>query len=150
VTDQRAARLLAVALHEAGRSFRRGGEAAAGLAPLPPTELEVVRAVGDHPGIRVSDVAAALALQPSNVSTAVRALVGRGLVVREVDPGDRRAVRLRQTDQAVRDRDALEAAWAGMVGAALAELSAEQRSVLAGAGPALRALSDQLTRQLGH
>jgi DNA-binding MarR family transcriptional regulator len=101
VSDSASLRLLAVALHDAGRSLRWAGAPAAGLAPLPPTELEVIRAVGERPGARVSEVAARLGLQGS---TAVRSLIDRGLLVREVDPDDRRAVRLRLSPQAEGER----------------------------------------------
>jgi DNA-binding MarR family transcriptional regulator len=147
VTEDAPLRTLAVALHDVSRRLGRAGEAAAGLARLPPTELEVLRLVGDRPGARVSEVAAGLAAQPSNVSTAVRALVGRGLLVREADPADRRAVRLRLSARAERDREAIEIAWGRMVAGVLDELSAGDRATLTAATPALRALADGLARR---
>jgi DNA-binding MarR family transcriptional regulator len=135
---------LAVVLHDLARVFRARGPAAAGVDPLSPTDLDVMRRVVHHPGSRVSDVADALGLAANNVSTSVRSLAARGLLAREPDPGDRRAVRLCPTAQALADRDAVEAAWGDLVESAMAQLDDRQQRALEDAVDALRALSDRL------
>ena len=128
---------LAVALHQLGRSLQRTGPGGAGLPPLPLTELEVARHVAHRPGETVGQVAAALSLQPSNVSTAVRGLVERGLLRRGPDPRDRRVVRLHPTPRAVEHRGLVERAWADALGAALAGLPPQEARALLEATTAL-------------
>jgi DNA-binding MarR family transcriptional regulator len=137
-------RELAVVLHDLSRVFRDRGPAEAGLEPLPPTDLAVMRCIAHHRGSRVSDVADALGLAPNNVSTSVRSLTARGLVVREPDPHDRRAVRLHPTEKALADRAAIEAAWGRRVETAFAGLGDDQRQALRAALGALQALSEEL------
>ncbi len=88
-----AARRLAKAGGEAPKGLDRGGYwVLAKLASLAP--------------IRLSDLSAALELDPSTVSRHVKTLWHAGLVGRESDPGDRRAALLTPTDAG---REALEA-----------------------------------------
>jgi DNA-binding MarR family transcriptional regulator len=133
-------RVLAVALHDLSRAVRRAEGAQDGaLPPLPPTEFEVMRYVDAHPGTHVGGVAAGLDLRQSNVSAAVRGLVGRGLVERAADPGDRRVTRLQPTPLARQRREPVEAGWARTLGAALAALPAEDAdAVRRAAGPLAR------------
>lgn len=76
----------------------------------------------DEPGRSVSEVASAVALQPSNVSAAVRGLCGRGLLEKRADPADRRVSLLHPTARAADDRDAIEDVVIRTVSTALAEL----------------------------
>ncbi|MGV0814899.1 MarR family transcriptional regulator [Mycolicibacterium boenickei] len=122
-------------------SLRRFGEKQVGLEPLPHSEFEVIRTVGDQPGISVSDAAHALALQPSNVSTTVRKLVERGLIDRRPDERDRRCIRLHLTDKAVEHKKMIDAAWAAGVDAQLAQMTDEEVATLVQAGPLLRRLA---------
>ena len=77
---------LGEAAHVLSRTLRRSGESQVGLEPLPPSEFDVLQHVVTHPGASVSSVARALRLQTSNVSTTVRSLVERGLVIRVPGP----------------------------------------------------------------
>lgn len=114
------------------------------IEPLPPTELQVVRYVSRHEGASVGVVAAALGLQQSNVSTAVRGLARRGLVDRERDPADRRVTRLRATARSAAHRDPVEGGWARSLAEALAgQPAADRRAVLAAVEP-LRRLADAM------
>ncbi|MFJ9619721.1 MarR family winged helix-turn-helix transcriptional regulator [Streptomyces noursei] len=79
--------------------------------------------------------------EASNVSTIVRGLVGRGLLAREPDPADRRAVRLQPTAQSVADLRMIERNWAESFADTLATLTDDQRAALTAALPALRALA---------
>ncbi|GAA2930113.1 MarR family winged helix-turn-helix transcriptional regulator [Streptomyces mexicanus] len=143
----REARNLTPALYALGRVLRLRGVEEAGLAPLPPSDLEVLRQILDAPGIGVGTLAQQLGLHASNVSTAVRGLVGQGLVRRERDPHDRRAVQLFPTMAAVQGMAMIEQAWAEIFADSLATLSGDQRAALTAAGPALRALASALRTQ---
>ncbi|WP_236735082.1 MarR family winged helix-turn-helix transcriptional regulator [Mycolicibacterium peregrinum] len=122
-------------------SLRRFGERQVGLEPLPHSEFEVIRTVGDHPGISVSEAAKILALQPSNVSTTVRKLVERGLVDRAPDEHDRRCIRLHLTDEAAEHKKMIDAAWTAGVHEQFAQMTDEDVATLVKAGPLLQRLA---------
>ncbi|GAA1014134.1 MarR family transcriptional regulator [Streptomyces sp. F-3] len=143
----REARELTPVLYALGRVLRLRGVDEAGLVPLPPSDLEVLRHVLESPGIGVGAVAQDLGLHASNVSTTVRGLVARGLVRREPDPDDRRAVRLYPTMGAVQGMARIEQAWAEIFADSLATLSPAQRDALRTAAPALKALATALKEQ---
>lgn len=132
---------LATCAHILSRVLRRTGEQDVGLPPLPASEFEVLQHVGSHPDSSVSDVARALRLQTSNVSTTVRALVGRGLVSRVPDPTDQRRSLLRISDEATHHRARLEDTWARMLAAALVDLSPDEQAAIRAATPALARLT---------
>ncbi|CAN5342976.1 hypothetical protein BH11ACT2_BH11ACT2_02220 [soil metagenome] len=139
------ARELAVVLHDLAWLLPRTiGADAARADPLPASELEVMRLLARRPGLSVNDVASELGLLSTNVSTAVRSLVGRGLLERRVDAGDRRVVRLEPTALAMRARDAREQSWGSALGATFGDLDAMDRATLTSAASALRALADRL------
>ncbi|MFI7013140.1 MarR family winged helix-turn-helix transcriptional regulator [Streptomyces sp. NPDC050164] len=143
----REARNLTPALYALGRVLRLGGVNEAGLPPLPPSDLEVLRQVLDSPGIGVGALAQELGLHASNVSATVRGLVAQGLVRREPDPHDRRAVQLFPTMGAMQGMAMIEQAWAEIFADSLATLSQDQRTALNAAVPALRALASALRSQ---
>jgi DNA-binding MarR family transcriptional regulator len=128
-------------MHDLSLRLRRLGERRAGLAPLPHSELEVLVEVLDHPQTTVTDVARALGLQTSNVSTTVHQLVDRGLVERVPNPSDRRSSCLVPTRQALADRETIDDAWAAVIGEFLDGLTGAQRATLLAATPLLRRLS---------
>jgi DNA-binding MarR family transcriptional regulator len=115
-----------------------------GDAGLPLSELEVMRLLVRQPGISVSEVAKALGLQSSNVSTAIRALVARGLIERRQDERDGRMTRLHPTHKAITRRDRQETAWGEELARRLGEVPPAERERLLAAAPALRALADLL------
>ncbi|WP_193045638.1 MarR family winged helix-turn-helix transcriptional regulator [Mycolicibacterium baixiangningiae] len=141
-------RELALALHDLSWRIARFGPAQVGLEPLPASELAVLRAVIEEPGRSVSEVAAATNMQSSNVSTAVRGLMDRGLLNKCADARDRRVSLLEPTARALAERDAIENAIAGSVSAALRELPAAAVEALVAAIPALRALTTQVAPSL--
>lgn len=122
-------------------ALRRYGERQSGLTPLPQSELEVLRTVGDNPGCTVSDVARLLSLQPSNVSTTVRHLMARDLLVREVNPVDRRSVQLNLSPTAMRHSRMINDAWATALQRQLAAMTEHEVAVLVEAAPLLRRLA---------
>ncbi|WNG89814.1 MarR family winged helix-turn-helix transcriptional regulator [Mycobacterium sp. ITM-2016-00317] len=137
-------RELALTLHDLSWRIARFGPAQAGVEPLPASELAVLRAVMDQPGRAMSEVAQSLAMQPSNVSAAVRALHDRGLVEKRPAAHDRRVTLLAPTPRALKEREQIEASITATVSAALASLPAEQADALRRALPALRALAEQV------
>ncbi|MEU6389481.1 MarR family winged helix-turn-helix transcriptional regulator [Streptomyces sp. NPDC046939] len=144
---QRDARELTPALYALGRVLRLRGVDEAGLTPLPPSDLEVLRHVLESPGIGVGAVAQELGLHASNVSTTVRGLVSQGLLRREPAPHDRRAIELYPTMGAIQGMARIEQAWSEIFADALAALSPDERAALAGAATALGSLATALREQ---
>ncbi|MGV0850887.1 MarR family winged helix-turn-helix transcriptional regulator [Mycolicibacterium phlei] len=142
--DDTAVRELAGVLHDLSWRIARLGPAKAGVELLPSSELAVLRAVMDRPGCSVSDVAAQISMQSSNVSAAVRSLVQRGLVEKHQNAQDRRITVLKPTSRALTDRGAIENAVLGTVTAALDPLPEDSVNALLAAIPAMR----ELTREI--
>jgi DNA-binding MarR family transcriptional regulator len=138
---------LAEAAHTLSRTLRRTGELEVGLEQLPASELDVLRFVVTHSGASVSEVARGLRLQTSNVSTTVRALVERGLLLRQSDPLDQRRSLLRASPLADEHRRLLGRAWSRSLTSALAELAADDEAAIRAAVPALTRLAESLRRR---
>ena len=134
-------RELALALHDLSWRITRVGPGQVGLEPLPASEIAVLRAVLDEPGRGVSDVAASVGMQPSNVSAALRSLVARGLVEKRPDPHDRRVALLHPTATSRGNRAAIEAELTASLSEALAALSDDDVILLLRAVPAMRQLN---------
>jgi DNA-binding MarR family transcriptional regulator len=110
------------------------------------SELEVMRLLVRRPALSVSEVAAALHLQPANVSTTIRSLESRRLVERRRDPRDGRMVRLHPTPQALAHREEQELAWGEAVRRVLAGVDPADAARLLAAAPSLRALAASLAQ----
>ena len=104
---------------------RSGGRPAIGTG-LPESQAELLRLVGRQPDISVRHAAEELGLAPNTASTLVSRLSGDGLLIRTVDPDDRRVGRLRLTDEAQRIADESRAARRAALAAALDRLDATQ------------------------
>ncbi len=137
---------LGLALHALSWSMSRLNETRLGLEPLPLSELEELRFVGEHPTSSVTKVAQGLMLQASNVSAAVRALAGRGLIERRPDEHDRRITRLQLTPLATEQRQQIDAVWSTALSAALDQLPPADADALLAANTALRRLADVFGR----
>lgn len=131
----------AVAVHAVVLRLRRMGERRLGLDPIPLSEVDVLSHVLDHPEQSVKQVAVALALQPSNVSTTVGQLVERGLLERRPDPHDGRRHLLVATAQARRDRERIDEAWTRVIGEFLHSLPDDERAAALAATAPLRRLA---------
>ena len=66
------------------------------------TEICLLQLLRRHPSLRVGEVASALELAHFSATRLVQRLEAEGLLVREVDPQDRRAVRLSLAEKARR------------------------------------------------
>ncbi|MGJ5749301.1 DNA-binding MarR family transcriptional regulator [Streptomyces puniciscabiei] len=104
-------------------------------------EVELLRLVESRPGIGVSDAAKALHLAGNSVSTLVNQLVRGGHLLRETDPADRRAARLRLTAPAEERLGDWRRRRAELVGLHVSRLDDTDREALRAALPALRRLA---------
>ena len=112
--------------------------------PLRGGQIELLRVVEETPGIGVAAAARVLRLAANSVSTLVNQLADAGLLLRETDEEDRRAIRLYLTEAAVVRLVAWARARAHFVGAGVAKLSPADRAAIACALPAIRALMTHL------
>src|SRR5882757_7995487 len=112
-----------------------------GIGPqLRGAQIELLRVASDRPGIGVAAAARELHLAANSVSTLVNQLTDLGMLVRETDPADRRAIRLYPTDTAVERMRQWRFARAELVGAGIAAMSPADRAAIAAVLPALRTL----------
>jgi len=111
------------------------------LAPwdLSPHQARALRVVCERDGVRLSDLAGALHIAPRSATEVADGLQERGLVERTADPGDRRAVVLRPTDEGRRVREEVGRARDADSAELFARLDAADRAELA---RLLRALAD--------
>lgn len=78
-------------------------------------ESLVMRHIGQNPAITPRSLGRQLGLQRSNTSTTLRALESKGLITREVDPVDRREIRIRATQLARRNLEVVRAGWSDLI-----------------------------------
>ncbi|GGJ26439.1 MarR family winged helix-turn-helix transcriptional regulator [Streptomyces brasiliensis] len=107
-------------------------------------EVELLRLVENRPGIGISDAARELHLAGNSVSTLVNQLAKDGFLIRETDPADRRAARLRLTDAASERLRDWQRRRAALIGRNVSRLDGTDREALRAALPALRRLADTL------
>src|SRR5437868_4026279 len=88
------------------------------VVPLTATEGMVMRYMQDHPLAAPNQIAAAVGLQRSNLSTLLRGLERHGLIERSVSESDRRGVTVRLTERGCRNCLAARRAWATAIAAA--------------------------------
>jgi DNA-binding MarR family transcriptional regulator len=126
------------------RSLRRQAGRPVEFGTLTGSQLELIRLVRRRPGISVADAAKELRLASNTVSTLVGQLIHAGLVVRLIDPSDRRIARLELAEE-IRGK---VAAWRDrrtvVLGDAIASLAPEDRRHLTRALPILARLADDL------
>src|SRR5690349_2036665 len=122
------------------RVLRRRLRAKFGRPPLRGAQAELLQQVEAEPGIGVAAAARALYLAGNSVSTLVNQLVDAGLLRREPDPADRRAVRLFLTPGAVDRLTLRRTARRALLDDAFARLDAGERSAITAALPALERL----------
>ncbi|MEZ7003018.1 MarR family winged helix-turn-helix transcriptional regulator [Streptomyces sp. AD55] len=110
-------------------------------------EAEVLRLVVARPGVGVSDAARELCLAGNSVSTLVNRLATQGYLLREADPDDRRAARLRPTPAAATRLREWRRRRADLVRRQTARLDEADRAALRDAVPALRRLAATLREE---
>jgi DNA-binding MarR family transcriptional regulator len=87
--------------------------------PLTATEGMVMRYLQDHPIAAPKQIAAAVGLQRSNLSTLMRDLERKGLIERTMSEGDRRGVTVRLTEAGRRNYLVVRREWAAAVAKAV-------------------------------
>lgn len=123
---------LADLLHRLTRRLRRAQAerlAPLGLTPAQERALRMI-ARGDEPP-RMTELADRLGIVPRSLTTVIDALEEAGLVRREIDPRNRRAILLRLTDRGAAVRDDLREARRRAAEDLFAPLSAADRKALA-------------------
>jgi DNA-binding MarR family transcriptional regulator len=108
--------------------------------PLRGAQLELLAVIEQRPGIGIAPAAHVLHLAANSVSTLVDQLIDLGMLVRDIDPDDRRAARLWLTESATQRLAAGRQARMELMAGVMAGLSVAEREALAQALPALRAL----------
>lgn len=88
-------------LQQAKKSYSRALEPICRRWNLTRNELDVLLFLANNPGFdRAADIVSMRGMTKSHVSLSVSNLEQRGLVQRQVDPADRRTVRIRLTEAA--------------------------------------------------
>ena len=118
-------------LMRAARTLRRRWRAVLAPWDLSPHQARALGVVGERDGVRLSDLAEALHIAPRSATEVADGLQERGLVERTPDPGDRRAVILRPTEEGRRVRAEIDAARTADSAELFARLPAADRTALA-------------------
>jgi DNA-binding MarR family transcriptional regulator len=138
-----AARLRAVI----GRLSRRLRPAPAAVAAgLTPTQISVLLTVVREGRIRLSDLAASEAINPTQLSRSIAQLVESSLVERSADQGDRRAAWVKPTPAGKRLTDRIRRERTDALNVALEGLAPAERERIVAALAALEELAERLKR----
>ena len=141
---------LSAELFGTGGRFRRQVRRCAGPAigtGLPESQAELLRLIGRRPGISVREAAEELGLAANTASTLVSRLCADGLLIRTVDPDDRRIGRLRLTESSQRIADESRAARRAALASALDRLDATAVDRLTEGLAVLATLTDLLREE---
>jgi DNA-binding MarR family transcriptional regulator len=111
---------------------------------LPMAQIELMQSLREASPARVGDLAARLRLSASTVSGLISQLMTAGLVVRGTHQDDRRAAVVELTPAGIERLADWQAAHQRRIGAALDQLSAEDRDAVTAALPALAKLVGHL------
>jgi DNA-binding MarR family transcriptional regulator len=136
---------LARILARINRGLRHRTRDARDALEVTPSESELLRLLDQKPGIRVQDAAVEMDIASNSVSTLVKQLSRVGLLTREADPLDGRAVCLRLTPLAQEWVTRVGNAREQAIDRALASLEPADRESLESAVPALKRLSKAIS-----
>jgi DNA-binding MarR family transcriptional regulator len=117
---------------------------AAVAAGLTPTQISLLLNVARHGPIRMSDLAAAESINPTQLSRSVAYLVDIGAVERASDQGDRRAAWVKPTASGRRLAEKIRRERTDALNVALADLAPDERRRIEAAVPALEQLAELL------
>ncbi len=124
--------------------FRR-----AGFAEVRPAYGSVLLPLFEEDGLRLSELAARSRLSKQAMTTLVRTLAARGLIVRRLDPDDGRAARVYLTPRARRFRATAEHVLARLDRRVAQRLSPARLEGLRNAVKTLTTLGDELPGRTG-
>ena len=128
-----------------GRLSRRLRPTAAGTAAgLTPTRVSVLLHVVRAGSLRLSELAETEGINPTMLSRVVGALADAGLLVRNADSADRRAVQVSATAAGRRLRQRIHAERTAALGSALARLESGAREAVTAALAGLEELAELL------
>ena len=113
-------------------------------AGLTPTQISLLLNVARQGPIRLSELAAAEAINPTQLSRSVAHLVDIGAVERASDQGDRRAAWVKPTATGRRLADKIRRERTDALNLALADLAPDERRRIEAAVPALERLAEIL------
>ncbi len=116
--------LLKLGLASKSRAWQEGS-----TQGLTPTQGQILALLHLQPGMRLSEVAAALAVKPATASDAVQTLVYKGLVQKTRAPEDARAVRLTLTAAGQRAAERVTT-WSDFLLTAVDALTPAEQAVL--------------------
>ena len=116
-------------------------------AGLTPTQISLLLNVARQGPIRLSELAAAEAINPTQLSRSVAHLVDIGAVERASDQGDRRAAWVKPTATGRRLADKIRRERTDALNLALADLAPDERRRIEAAVPALERLAEILKDQ---
>lgn len=122
---------LVTGLAKLGTAMRHHAWSKAGRRGLNPTQgqvLVVLRAAGGQ-GLRVSELAERLAVAAATVSDSISALARKGLVTKQRDPADARAVAVFLTDAGQAEAEEA-AAWPDVLLEAVGTLDRDEQAAL--------------------
>lgn len=111
---------------------------------LPMAQVEIMQRLASFPGLRVRELAQHHRLATNTVSNLIQQMVVAGLVTRDVDPLDRRAVTIHLTTQGERSLSDWLVAHEARLNAALAKLPEDDQNAIAAAVSPLSRLVAQL------
>jgi DNA-binding MarR family transcriptional regulator len=140
--DVETAARLRMAIGKLSRRLRPAPAAVA--AGLTPTQISLLLNVARQGPIRLSDLAAAEAINPTQLSRSVAHLVDIGAVERASDQGDRRAAWVKPTAAGRRLAEKIRRERTDALNVALDGLAPEERRRIEHAVPALEQLAEIL------
>jgi DNA-binding MarR family transcriptional regulator len=129
---------LRLAITRTARRLRRHADA--GLSPSLQSALATVEAIGP---VSLGDLASAEAIRPPSTTRIAARLEEEGLIVREVDPRDRRVSRVRVTPRGRRLLERIRSRKTAYLARRLGTLSAPERDTLARAAAILTRLVEE-------
>lgn len=127
-----------LAVHRLIRSLRRGLP----NAELPPTHLIVLAVLAEHGPMRLGELAGRVPCSQPTATTVVTCLEPAGLLRREPDPDDGRAVLVTLTDRGLRRIHDMTDGQATLLVHRMREMSEEDRRAVLAAVPLLRRLTE--------
>jgi DNA-binding MarR family transcriptional regulator len=140
--DLETAARLRMAIGKLSRRLRP--TAAAIAAGLTPTQISLLLNVARQGPIRLAELAAAEAINPTQLSRSVAHLVDIGAVQRASDQGDRRAAWVKPTAAGRRLADKIRRERTDALNQALCDLAPDERRRIEDAVPALERLAEIL------
>lgn len=107
---------------------------------VPPLQLSTLVSIQDHGPLRLGELAAREAVSAPTMTRVLAALDDRGLILRSPDPADARSTRVELSPAGVKVLTEVRSRRTALLDARLARLTAEQRTALEIALPALESM----------